>query len=221
MIRLYQSKRASGYLPILLLCHDIDFKTFRNTILFKFCQDFIGYCDSTYQSLIREKSIPIEQIRIRQGITYLNDVYLYDSSLSGQVLDKIFKKELDWYNISLISSLDGFCRLRLKVPHLLFEFLLAKRDALLHDPSEGQGVDKVEKFTEGRKIKVFKEKLKEKVLRIDDNPNSEVNYPENFKSVNDFLPYARVDYNACQKLIMTVTRELEIDSSDDFLMEGI
>ena len=58
-------------------------------------------------------------------------------------------------------------------------------------------------------------------MRIDDNPNSEVNYPENFKSVNDFLPYARVDYNACQKLIMTVTRELEIDSSDDFLMEGI
>jgi hypothetical protein len=62
---------------VLLLCYEIDYKTFRNTIIYDLCNYFINYCNSTFKGIISESVISEIEIRKRQAFNFLQDESKY------------------------------------------------------------------------------------------------------------------------------------------------
>lgn len=69
LLHLYQSENWSSYKNIIELCADIDFMTFRRSVVKKILEDFIAYHDNNYQH-IKNKRIKKSDIEIRISITF-------------------------------------------------------------------------------------------------------------------------------------------------------
>ena len=61
--RIYQSDRFNDYLNTLDFCYDIDYKSFRNTIIYNLLNEFIEYFDNSYNKIsgINKKDITLRK----------------------------------------------------------------------------------------------------------------------------------------------------------------
>lgn len=69
LLHLYQSENWSSYKNIIELCADIDFMTFRRSVVKKVLEDFITYHDNNYQN-IKNKRIKKSDIETRISVTF-------------------------------------------------------------------------------------------------------------------------------------------------------
>lgn len=56
---------------VLKMCYEIDYKTFRNNILYPFCKEFLNYCNNSFQKILENPNIDAKDVRRRQGFQFL------------------------------------------------------------------------------------------------------------------------------------------------------
>lgn len=92
LLHLYQSNEWSSYINIFDLCSDIDFSSFRASIVKKVLEDFVNYHDSNYQNITntRIKHVDIEK---RIGLSFCMNFGF--KMLKGKHNDKSFWNDTD------------------------------------------------------------------------------------------------------------------------------
>jgi predicted NACHT family NTPase len=73
--RIYNGVDLEKYTNILDLYYDIDYKSFRNTILYSILKDFKYYCESHYKNF--ESLIPEDQLKLRKELLFFNQCILF------------------------------------------------------------------------------------------------------------------------------------------------
>jgi len=212
LLAIYRGERLLNLLNVLDLCYDIDPKTFRNSILFDLCKNFMEFCKTTFIEVIQQGGIPIPEIRDRQFRLYIDDNYLIKS-------DKQFKKHKDAksYFIKKVSKIlmasrvsadnyyIGTVKKRENVRKIL-QFLRTKKSPLIKDIIAKDFMYSEEKdgYFNKSGINLFNGKVKDEVIFIDDKIDSPVNDPNYFKNVSTLMKGSYLDYSECEKLVENV-----------------
>jgi hypothetical protein len=210
LLAIYNGKRLENLIHVLDLCYDIDPKTFRNSILYNVCKDFLGFCEQTFKDIIEKGEIPISEIRDRQFRMYIEDNYLINGE--GRKFKK--QKDAEFYftckidKIQMINRMSednyyiGTVTKREKARKIL-NFLRMKGSSLTKKIEDKDFKYKKEKegyFNESG-ISLFYRNVMEEVILIDDDINSPVNSPKYFRNVSTFMKSSYFDYLECKKLV--------------------
>ncbi|PKP20084.1 MAG: hypothetical protein CVU05_09885 [Bacteroidetes bacterium HGW-Bacteroidetes-21] len=218
LLAIYNGERLMNLLHVLDLCYEIDPKSFRNSILYSLCKDFLNYCQKTFNEVINKGEIPISEIRDRQFRMYIDDNYLIHS-------DESFKKHKDAKSffikkvakirmtsrVSADNYYIGTVKKRENVRKML-HFLLLKRNPLIKDIVSKDFMYNKEKEGYFRKsgISLFNGEIETPLIFVDDKIDSPVNNPKYFKNVSTLMKGSYLDYSECEKLVESVeTYELK------------
>jgi hypothetical protein len=212
LLAIYRGERLLNLINVLDLCHDIDPKTFRNSILYDLCKNFIQYCNSTFIDLIKTETIPISEIRDRQFRMYIDDNYLIKSEeqfKNHKEAKLYFAKKVSKIRMTNRISADnyyiGSIKKRENVRRML-HFLRAKKSPLIKDIVVKDFMYSDEKNGSFNKsgVSLFNDELNDEIIFVDDNVDSPVNNSIYFKNVSTLLKGSYLDYSECEKLVADV-----------------
>ena len=177
--RIYKSDR-DGFLNILDLFYEMDYKTFRNVIIKQLLTEFIEHCETSYLDF---KGIDEETIKERRAKTFnINITFLNsdDKVPITKVFENIQKKIPEFNDAkkrAMIISLEKIMVVTsFNFKRQLIELLAIKQSAIISH--------KYEKEKNVNLVLPNKE-----FYKLDDDPNSYLNKPANFKKVNSLLFY--------------------------------
>lgn len=212
LLAIYRGERLLNLLNVLDLCYDIDPKTFRNSILYDLCKNFIEFCDTTFKEIIQKGEIPISEIRDRQFRLYIDDNYLIKSEEQfkrHKDAKSYFVKKVSKIRMTSRVSADnyyiGTVKKRENVRKML-HFLRTKKSPLIKDIISKDFMYNEEKegYFNKSGINLFNGKVKDELILIDDKVDSPVNNPDYFKNVSTLMKGSYLDYSECIKLVENV-----------------
>lgn len=212
LLAIYNGERLTNLLHVLDLCYEIDPKTFRNSILYNLCKEFLEFCDSTFKEVISESKIPITEVRDRQFRMYIDDNYLLRSEeqfKNHKIAKSRFVKLVPRIRMTSRVSADNYyignVRKRENVRKML-HFLGLKRNPLIKVIIQKDFKFNEEKEGYFRKsgISLFNGEVNTELIFIDDKIDSPVNNPKYFKSVSTLMKGSYLDYTECEKLVNDV-----------------
>lgn len=233
--KLIERKNIEKFLNILNLYYDIDYKTFRNTIIYSLLKEFKEYCDSSYQyDYGVDKAFIIE----RQELTFCTGFVLFkatiadhQASFNDKNLDNLIEKiknnsKLDtnevwrmWYSgkknnhINVIELYNS--------RKVLLSILRSKNDKILKPVRDAE----YNRIPPSRPLKYFKITEYDYEL-VDDNPEKDINFPEYFEDINLLLIHynnisgIRLDYENSMLELENIQKELANEIGNDFLLSG-
>lgn len=221
--RIYKSER-DGFLNILELFFELDYKTFRKIIIKNLLQDYIKYYKKSY---LKIKGINRELINERKAKTFEVDAMIIsnNSSRTREIFTNIknldkFTKELKWKskrpmifaldNTMVVASYSFKRRLIELMANKDLSFISTKYDRQLAET-------------------ILLNINNDDIWHINDKPSSIVNQRANFKRINDLLSYivqlggendiVVIDYNLAVKesnqIKLDIKEESKADSFND------
>lgn len=213
--RIYNSQR-DGFLNMLDLFFELDYKTFRNIIIQKLLTQFIEYYEKSYNNI---EGISADLIKERKTKTFEIDVVFLIPEKGKQmghifefVQEKIpsFKNErkrstiLHLENLLIVSNY-GFNR-------QIIDLLADKPVHFITDV-----------YKKEKEIKL--DMSSHTMLKLDDNPTSHLNTPTNFAKVNALLfypsrnkspkKYPNIDYDKAVIELSVIKKEIDKEKTAD------
>lgn len=223
IIELIFKSNKDNYLNILDFLYELEYEIFRKTIILQLLNDFIDYCDTTYQDF---KGLKKSLIRERQAINYgvSFGIFQCDKSLDFEGAEERFTEHLTDFNFRLITrshAENDKCVYRFFGTNFnqeIINILGKKSEPLFRD---------VAKFS---KDEIDMSLVSDTPLVLDENPQNRANTSENFEKLNQMVLGYRyrsrtaaklylLDYNKCIKLKKTILKEIENKKNDT--LEGI
>ncbi len=235
---IYRSEGNERYYNVLDLCYDIDYKTFRSSVIYELMSDFIEYHENSYTGF-KDRPIDVQAIDQRKTLTF-GYMYLVDNKKDQRLLDLLSlrgirrTKELleSFYKHGRIPSEYKFAPRNFGIfgqRYPLFQFqnhvspilnlLFTKKE----DVSSG-----VLKPTAPGPVLLADLKFNEfdiyEPTAVDDDPNSKLNTDTNFAKVNDLIlrfvgsRQSFLDITKCRALKHTIEVEGAREDATDLLL---
>lgn len=223
---LVKSEHFDKLRNVITLCYEIDYKTFRNVVLYNLCKEFIKYCNSSFTEIQEKGDIPIAEIRKRQGFCYLHqdrNWYIVNLYAKKDKLKELLSTEHEFaFNpkkLSIDNFLVAFAFTKVKKPfnvrlsHLLINVNsdLVNSEMPIYPILNFDNV--IERFKhwqnskiERKKFILFGDNYYSDFELISDDSNSVLNHKDYFANVNNFLCDIRLNYNECLELIEEVEK---------------
>ena len=106
LVRIAHPRKIDKYFNILDLCYDIDYRTFRQAIIYKLAKDYVGYYETSYQDFAGSNVSP-DDIETRKMLTFdtthiIIPWTVYSQSLLDGELSKrnpVNKRKVSFQNI--------------------------------------------------------------------------------------------------------------------------
>lgn len=220
--KLYYSDKLYNYIDLLDFCYDLDYKTFRKSIIYQIIISFLNYCNSSYRDIDRTQ-IKMETILERQSKNFQRKFlffkYKYKSTYSENGLEnpiflKLFYDMQNMGNKIMISTSNSWLENNEKITLHFFiykeikneilDLLVKKHDYIIDNFIYQPVTHKFQEFPENHP------------LLLDDNPNSLFNTKDNFEKTTDSLPmvtdYGFLNYYKC----IEVKTGIERDTNNNF-----
>lgn len=226
---------VTKYLNVLDLCYDIDYKTFRRTIIYDLIINFLNHYSSTYTS-IPNRQIPPHAVRERRILTFASiNVYIVRNHTTPvlnalRAKDYLAVKKIDvrkYFNdVETGDLLIAFT----KEGDYIMEFLGYKGEAIIEFLEDEEVDSEMDNYFESKNKFKGEEKLKENLKYIvddfcvvDDDPASILNQRNLFTIVNGYIKSARnfiLNPDNCRRLKQEINDELKKDDPD-LLLRGL
>ncbi len=217
------------YYNVLDLCFNIDYRTFKNTIIYDLLVNYIEYCDNTYKQI---HGVEIDEIRSRQGLCYgiihaflgkdyskmrtsnTSSEFEYDEydEVRGEIMQKMNLKSGDVKGGSRISKNNAVRYQIYLISPLLLKLLSEKEESFITYPS----YDLYFKLD-------FSITPNELVI-ISDNPLEEYNKPGLFEKVNHLLSTKHMpllSYNESRKVVLEIEEDIKRCKQGFDLLNGL
>lgn len=230
LLAIYNGVRFNNLLHVLDLCYDIDPKTFKSSIIYEFCSEFITYCKESFIDVIEKNTIPIGDIRNRQFRLYIEDCYLVKCEMQLKTANQakaVFSEKFKGKGIKIVnrSSSDNYyivtIKKRIKVRTFL-NFLRRKNHSLIKEVESRDFMYLEDSNGNIKKsgINFFNGTINEEIIYINDDPNSPVNSQEYFKNISTLLRAAYLDYYECERIVLEVDNDRTKSKLDKKLTSG-
>ncbi len=235
------SGRSQLYFNVLDLCYDIDYKTFRDTVIFDLLKDFITFYDSSYSEIDRSL-IPEEHIHLRKQLCFRRQSIVFSSDFINQhcesttpkdsvefvqeeIVRRGFAQKVEIATGSFIGPEGGL--IAIGKESLLLNVLRRKQRDLIDliEPIIVETSVKTLTLPDGETIEHPFERTNNpddvcsgEPFMIDDNPDAPWNSAENFLKVNSVLTYVGHDVlnlRHCRELLHEIETDLEQEQQFD------
>ena len=223
--KMCQSSEMTRYFNVIDLCYDIDYKTFRNSVIYDLVTSYIEYFNSSYTSINRDK-VAEESISERKALAFAGNFIIYPSSFlkASNTAHEIFEKvkshaiNAGWLRHEMQSTISvwSWHGAGLFAPNNhygLITILKDKNDPLaLHVPRKRN--DALMKLSSAYQNPVL----------VDERPDSPVNKHSAFSSINDFMSVFVKEilcYQSCLKMKKEIERDLKQMKEEEFLISSI
>ncbi|MED3909068.1 NACHT domain-containing protein [Peribacillus simplex] len=210
---IYLSINFDDYINVLDLCYEIDYKTFRHTIIHKFCSEILEYQENYYNfdyevdtlSLMERKRICLWRKCIIFCHSDYNFMDIYEDSL--KIATKKFSNELKGFEPIVLYSGEKFQLFDFsKINYKILEFFSSKKEPFIERKDSGHtSIDK-EKYYDDVLTRI----IVSNGQIIDENPSSPFNNPAYFDIINDYL-LATLDITYDIKIDMITKLKNEIE----------
>lgn len=224
IIQLLFKSNKDNYLNILDFLYELEYEIFRKTIILDLVNDFILYCDNSYDKYNKniKKSLIRERQAINYGVTF--GILSCDDNVSFQQAEEIFSKYITDFNYRSIT------KSHMNSSNAIFRFFGTNYNQeiinILGKKSEPLFLD----FKRPPNESFDKSILSEAPLVLNDDPNNIVNSIELFDKINKLVLSYRfrsrtsdktylLDYNKCVKLKNIIEKEISEKRNDT--LEGI
>jgi len=233
LTKLYNHDNLEKFINVLDLYYDMDFKTFRNVIIFDLLKEYNSYQTNVYNNI--DSSISNLAVTRRKELMFLTDSYVFnaksekgkspfkDEKLGKMIRDFQTENTLDknkFSGILLSSPLTENCYAvhyqssKTSILYLLFN----KKNSI---------VSSIEKKSNEEVIKLdINFEFEYKMRRIIDIKEDILNSTNNFVNVNLFLEVTRIspitlNHENALKQLEIIRTSIELEKSSDFLLDGI
>ncbi|PEC48938.1 NACHT domain-containing protein [Bacillus sp. AFS096315] len=235
---IYSSKDFDSYINVFDLCYDIDYKTFRGAIIYKFiCEVLMHYC-SSYQDF---DEIDNESLLLRKQITFWKKYFIFtDESIKSkydtktrkelhlamiqakQIMEKNYEEEIKGYELIFTDPCNGLNFIVMgyeKYNFEILELLLSKGEKFIEFTRNSNVVEIPIKINEF--IKPSKEL---KCHFICDNPSFNFNNKGNFELINQLIKdvlnfgYYKFNFDILIELKKEIENEKENLKKDELLL---
>jgi len=233
LTKLYNHDNLEKFINVLDLYYDMDFKTFRNVIIFDLLKEYNSYQTNVYNNI--DGSISNLAVTRRKELMFLTDSYVFkakfekgklrfgDEKLGKMIRDFQTENKLDknkFSGILLSSPLTENCYAvhyqssKTSILYLLFN----KKNSI---------VSSIEKKSNEDVIKLdINFEFEYKMRRIIDIKEDILNSTNNFVNVNLFLEITRIslitlNHENALKQLEIIRTSIELEKSSDFLLDGI
>lgn len=221
LMTLYKSHKADSYAPILKLCYEIDYKSFRSSIIFLFCKEFIDFFEKDcFPNLSRAGIVDHRDLVIRKSLLYKTDYALFRPATKTRLLIRekaIGEMEKEWGGGRWV-PLDGAPRgFELFSDEYIFDFdfryILLEFNHELVDPLTYLDY---EKNSIPRNFPIEPGTL---FFFDNDDPAHALNKPENFKILNKVLlrETVLIDYEKVKEVYNVIKEEKETNYDSDII----
>ncbi|MBV9868880.1 MAG: hypothetical protein JO316_26340 [Abitibacteriaceae bacterium] len=229
------STDAVRYINLMELCYEIDYRTFRNTIIYDLIKEFLNYYENSYMHL--NTAIKQNDIHIRKLLCFSRWFVLLPELSIQQIksMDDIntIGRDLIRNQQVTLGAGPGIHGIAMRgggftevygtsTAHYLY--FLGKRGEPIIATLEEQPTLYVEENGKSRKLDLSDIWQGDTPIIVTDDPKSAINDPSIFSQVNYFLSeYARyglysLDINACQRIKQEIEEDLSRSSESDFLL---
>ncbi|MDT5270390.1 MAG: hypothetical protein QOH49_2576 [Acidobacteriota bacterium] len=216
------NKNHARYFNVLDLYYDMDYKTFRQTIIYDLVKDFVQHYDTTYTHIDREQ-IPDDVVHLRKLLTFGKAYICVPKALIKMIM--IGKTErIDFELRKVAESSDryemehvweqGVVRLTGCKESIIRLLTMKGCDIFVDTESLPKGPDEYESLERGA--------TKQSIYILDDSPSKFCNLKENFLSVTSILAsegMALLSPDKCRKLKLEIEREMKAERSGDFYID--
>lgn len=201
---LYFSENSLKYSNVFEIYYEIDYKMFRDIILYPICTEFIKFCETTFLD-IDKNSIDDSDIKIRQGIIFNQTIYICKAKkntpksipeeIKHYIAEKNFRSVYFLFNYFILINFTGFN---------LRDFLNSSKNPLVKVIKD---VENDNPITE----------IECDLMQLNDlNLTNPLNSPNCFSRVNEVVDFVYFDYNEAKKIIVDVENNEALDNATDF-----
>jgi hypothetical protein len=233
--KMAKGTNVTKYLNVLDLCYDIDYKTFRKTIMYDLITNFLNHYSSTYKS-IPDRQIPPHAIRERRMLTFAAITVFIVRNHATPILNTL--RVRDYLTENKIDAREYFNDVEsgdllitfTKEEDYLMEFLGKKGEAIIEFLDDEEVDSEFYNYSESRKTFKGEEILKESLKYVagdfyvvDDDSASILNQRNLFTIVNDYIKSGRnfiLNPENCRRLKQEINDELKMDDPD-LLLHGL
>ncbi len=228
------SKNNAKYANLLDLCYDIDYKTFRRSIIYDLITQFLAYCSTSYLRVDRTK-IRESEIQLRKAFTFSHLHGLLPSKTAQAFIRRESPDDL-WVQIQRRLSEAGHAGESLRVvafghprdaallvadlPHSpVVELLIKKRDPIF-TRTPVRSMLRSARSARTAVRRAVRLDVKDTVL-VSDDPDSFLNRAETFSKVNAILSTRSVhalDLKRCIGVKSDVEAEIAKEQGDNPLL---
>lgn len=227
---IYNGSRFRNLFHVMDLCYDIDYKPFRNAVIYPLCKEINELYTSTFKSLISSGKVNIEKIRHRQFRLFIEDNYLFksDQELKNNSQAKlkfgtkipgikfINRVSADNYYLGTVKKRDK------QKQRLLILLLNQKKDSLfrIFKDRDFQFEKRNKRGFNFSKISIFPNTKYADVIKLSGLENQPENDPKYFENVSLFMRGAYFDYNEVIKIIKETEHDKSIANQDKKITTG-
>lgn len=232
LMKLYEHKNLEKFVNILDMYYDMDYKCFRNVIIYKFLQDYREYFTTQYQA--NYPGVKVRDLISRVEMTFLTSSFLFkgpafdDEANHSEILDNvIFTREAEqlkvgkqWNGILMSNEYSNgiYCMNFTAKKFVMLSFLKSKRNPIIKIDSRFED----EKVNEVLITYEFENELQE--LEINDSIENPLNSSEHFVKVNEIIEWSRLDglfvhHKNSLDTLKEIENDLKLEEGDDFLIE--
>ena len=234
---LRQMAISDGYFQMLGICYDLDYRNFRNTLIYDVVKKFVTYYDSTYIGIDRI-SVDESLIHERKMFCFSNIYIAYHKNNSSDLIRMLenstesLKKLLenyvnyDWLPLenSFVDALEerenffGYSMDFISIypkPESIIESLMESKN---HYATKN-GMEYVD-WREFEQIVRGFDGMSSATVIMDDNPQAFFNRPQHFYKINKLLSFfgsTRLIIDKCRQLKLEIEVDLERESSGSIL----
>jgi len=210
------------FLNLFDLYYSIDYKSFKETIIYKLLLDYREYIKESYCTIFLPHKIDRQKLTFVYECIFIRFKFERDDKAPRKMFELLpieVKKRKRGWSVNIVEVAEEKRTNHIKVP-----FITKPTHTILYFLK-----DKNENFVINLTIKSDKKNLKidlpfHQPFPVDDNIDSILNTPENFKKVNDILlntirdQYLTIDDNKVDGLISEIESEFISKDKTDFLL---
>jgi hypothetical protein len=209
--RIYDSERDS-FLNMLDLFYELDYKTFRNVLVRRLLTDFINYYRTQYKNI---SNVAESDLHERRTISYGMKVQ-FKVGIPGKGLKSFMTNRHENKTGKAVNNSRMLQSANLSVTY--FQTFKRQLIELLSDKQAKFITSDFNNKANGKTDLPIEE-----LITLDDDPNSSLNLPGNFKNVNKILSLAYtnrgeqayIDYKAAVTELNTIETEIGMEEKSD------
>lgn len=227
LLKIYESEQNEKYYNILDLCYDIDYKTFRSTVIYKLICDFLSYHENSYTSFSKA-GISEDIVAYRKALSFGLDVFIPSVRDSAKMKHRELLVEMERAYIQQGrkfeikgSSINFYSFPTTKSGEATFVVVIRDKCMPVIHMLNKKKSDLIERLP-FKPPPPFRPKTS---FILDDDPQSLANTKANFESVTTLLSYicnaVALDVKKCRQLKHEIEKEKYREQENDLFLSGI
>jgi hypothetical protein len=227
--RMWKTRNNRRYINVLDLSYDMDYKSFRRTIIYDLISEFLEYYSSSYNEIDRGR-ISEQAIHRRKLLTFYNLFVLLPSDWHettepdtdpfdmGEEILEANEISTEGYALDVIGGDPPFA-LYSKFEKVIVELLGEKHEKIFTYRKIMSNKSVINRFNDSWKSNL--------PVVIDDDPNLSINQESIFGSLNEVLADVilekrlNLSLEKCKTLKAKIEKEIEEEKSDSFFVDEL